>query len=84
MRVIEASGLSREDYTLRVRSQDETMNALLDDAFVELGKQAAKREALVKAFGASGKTAAEFAEMYGMDPTEVTWILERARLDQGS
>ncbi|HAL40752.1 MAG TPA: prop effector [Polaromonas sp.] len=84
MKAIEASGLSREDYTLRVRSQDEAMNALLDDAFVELGKQAAKREALVKAFGASGKTAAEFAEMYGMDPTEVTWILERARLDQGS
>jgi sRNA-binding protein len=84
MKAIEASGLSREDYTLRVQSQDEAMNTLLDDAFAELGKQAAKREALLKAFGTSGKTAAEFAEMYGMDPTEVTWILERARLDQGS
>jgi ProP effector len=82
MAAIEASGLSREDYAQRVQQQDEASNALLDDAFAELGKQAAKREALLRAFEASGRTVAEFAEMYGMDPVEVTRILERARLDQ--
>ncbi|MBK5207478.1 MAG: prop effector [Polaromonas sp.] len=82
MAAIEASGLSREDYALRVQQQDDASNALLDDAFAELGKQAAKREALLRAFEASAKTVAEFAEMYGMDPIEVTRILERsARLD---
>jgi len=82
MEAIEASGLSREDYAQRVQQQDDASNALLDDAFAELGKQAAKREALLRAFEASGRTVAEFAEMYGMDPIEVTWILDRARLDQ--
>lgn len=82
MEAIEASGLSREDYAQRVRQQDEASNALLDEAFAELGKQAAKREALLKAFEASGRSVAEFAEMYGMDPIEVARILERgARLD---
>jgi len=82
MAAIEASGLSREDYAQRVPRQDEASNALLDEAFAELGKQAAKREALLRAFEASGQTPAEFAGMYGMDPAEVTRILERARLDQ--
>jgi len=76
---IEASGLSREDYLLCVRQQDDVSTALLDEAFAELGEQAAKREALRKTFEASGKTIAEFADMYGMDPAEVTRTLERAR-----
>ncbi|WP_237288591.1 ProQ/FINO family protein [Variovorax sp. PAMC 28711] len=76
---IEASGLSREDYDLRVRSQDEANNALLDEALAELGRQAAKREALLRAFEASGKSEAEFADMYGMDPKEVAGTLARAR-----
>ncbi len=79
MQAIEASGLSREDYALRVRQQDEASNALLDDAFTELAEQAAKREALLRAFKASGQTAAEFAGMYGMDPIEVSRTLEQAR-----
>jgi len=76
---IEASGLSREDYFLCVRQQDDVSTALLDEAFAELGAQAAKREALRKTFEASGKSVAEFADMYGMDPNEVTQTLERAR-----
>ncbi len=76
---IEASGLSREDYDLRVRSQDEANNALLDDALAELGRQTAKREALLRAFEASGKSEAEFADMYGMNPKEVAATLARAR-----
>ena len=79
---IEASGLSREDYLLCVRQQDEVSVALLDEAFSELAEQAAKRDALLRTFEASGKTVAEFSDMYGMDPAEVTRTLERARLAQ--
>ena len=82
MQAVEASGLSREDYAERVRVQDEASNALLADALAELGLQAARREALVRAFQASGRTAAEFAEMYGMDPAEVNAVLERTRAEQ--
>ena len=79
---IEASGLGRDAYAERVRTQDETNNALLDEAVTELGRQAAKREALFRAFTASGRSEAEFAEMYGMDPEEVAHTLERVRRDQ--
>ncbi len=79
---IEASGLSREDYLLCVRQQDEVSVELLDLAFAELGEQAAKRDALLRTFEASGKTAEEFADMYGMNPAEVQHTLERARLAQ--
>ncbi len=84
MEAIEASGLSREDYLLCIRQQDEVSTALLDEAFSELGEQAAKRDALRKTFEASGKTVAEFADMYGMDPTEVIQTLERARFAQAA
>ena len=76
---IEASGLSREDYLLCVRQQDEVSTALLADAFAELGEQAAKRDALLRTFESSGKSVAEFADMYGMDEAEVTGTLMRAR-----
>lgn len=82
MAAIEASGLSSEAYAALVRVQDEATNALLDDAVAELGREAAKREALMRAFTASGRTEAEFADMYGMDPMQVTAILARVRLDQ--
>jgi len=81
---IEASGLGRDAYAERVRTQDETNNALLDEAVAELGRQAAKREALFRAFTASGRSEAEFAEMYGMDPAEVARTLERVRRDQAA
>lgn len=81
---IEASGLSREAFLLCVRQQDEVSTALLDEAFAELGEQAAKRDALLKTFEASAKSIAEFADMYGMDPTEVTQTLEQARLAHGA
>jgi ProP effector len=76
---IDNSGLSREDYAQRVRGQDEANNALLDEALAEAGRRAAKGEALLRAFTASGKSEAEFADMYGMDPREVAATLERAR-----
>jgi ProP effector len=76
---IEASGLNREDYVGCIRTQDEVSTALLDEAFAELAAQTAKREALMRAFEASGKTEAEFADMYGMNPVEVSLTLERVR-----
>jgi ProP effector len=79
---IEASGLSREAFLLCVRQQDEVSTALLDEAFAELAEQAAKRDALLRMFEASGKTVAEFADMYGMNPDEVAHTLERARASQ--
>jgi sRNA-binding protein len=79
---IESSGLGRDAYAERVRTQDEATNALLDEAVAELGRQAAKREALFRAFTASGRSEAEFADMYGMDPAEVARTLARVRSDQ--
>ena len=81
---IEASGLSREDYLLCIRQQDDISMALLDDAFAELAEQAAKRDALRKMFEASGKTVAEFSDMYGMNPDEVARTLERSRVAQAA
>jgi len=75
---IEASGLTREEYVLAMRGGDETSNAVLDEAFAEVGARTAKREALRRAFEASGKSVAEFAEMYGMQPEEVERTLQRA------
>ncbi len=84
MAAIEASGLSREDYLLCVRQQDEVSTALLDEAFAELAEKAAKRDALRRTFEASGKTVAEFSDMYGMDPEEVSRTLEQARAAQSA
>ena len=81
---IEASGLGREDYLLCIRQQDEVSTSLLDDVFAELAEQAAKRDALRKMFEASGKTVAEFSDMYGMDPDEVARMLERSRVAQAA
>ena len=80
---IEACGLPREEYAALVRSvRDEAANAALDDALAELATQAAKREALLRAFEASGKSEAEFADMYGMTHSEVARSLKRARQEK--
>ena len=82
MAAVEASGLPLEDYVAVVRTQDEASNALLDDAISELKVLAAKREALVRLFEASGKPVAEFSDMYGMNPDDVAYALERVRGQQ--
>jgi len=77
VQAIEASGLSREDYMLAVRSsQDPAANEALDEAFAQVGGRTARREALQRAFEASGRSLAEFADMYGMDLAEVERILK--------
>ena len=81
---IENSGLALEDYAALVRVQDEATNALLDDAMAELKTEAAKREALMVTFQTSGKTEAEFADMYGMDLKLVSNVLARVRADQAA
>lgn len=81
MQAVEASGLRHEDYAERVRVQDEATNTLLDEALAELRVQAAKREALAGAFQASGRSIAEFAEMYGMRADDVANAVARVRSD---
>ncbi|MDQ0034463.1 sRNA-binding protein [Variovorax boronicumulans] len=81
-KAIEASGLDREAYAVLVRSRDANNNAVVDEALAELAQQAAKREALLRAFEASGRSEQEFADMYGMKPGEVARTLERARAER--
>ena len=71
MAAYEASGLSRQDYQARVQNSDADATALLEEAFAEREQQLAKREALRRTFGSSGKSADEFAAMYGIDRREL-------------
>jgi ProP effector len=68
---IEASGMAPPEYAEAMRTQDATSNALLDEAVAQLAEGAARREALSRAYTASGQSIEAFAEMYGMDPAEV-------------
>ena len=72
---IEASGLSREEYRERFTSPDDDVHAMLEEALGLVAQRNARREALQNAFKASGKTVAEFAEMYGLDPAEARRLL---------
>ena len=74
----EASGLSPIAYAELVRSRDEAANAMLEEAMAEVEARAAKTEALLQAFKASGKSLDVFADMYGMDPRAVSRMLARA------
>jgi ProP effector len=75
-----ASGLSRQDYQLRVQNADAEATALLEEALAEHDAQQAKQTALKRAystFEGSGKKTAEFAEMYGLDLAEVEKMLQK-------
>jgi len=57
---------------------------LLDEAFAEHGRRVARREALQRAFEASGQPTLEaFAEMYGMDLDETRRLLAQAKASAG-
>lgn len=71
------SGLSRQEYVVRALVVAPDTSALLDDVFAEYDQTLAKQEALLRAFDTSGKTAAEFADMYGLDAQEVSAMLGR-------
>jgi ProP effector len=68
---IDASGMTPQEYGERMRTQDETSNALLEQAVAQAAQRSAKHEALRRAFQASGQSVEAFAEMYGMDQAEV-------------
>jgi ProP effector len=72
---IEASGLSREAYRERFTSPDDNVHAMVEDALSVVAQRGARREAMQNAFRASGKTVAEFADMYGLDPKEAKRLL---------
>lgn len=67
----EASGLSRQDYLARVPAQDDAIMALLDEALSMSSEKIAREEALYQAFEASGKSARDFADMYGVAERDV-------------
>jgi sRNA-binding protein len=73
----EASGLSRQDYQLRVQTNEAEATLLLEEALAEYDATFAKQTALKRAFENSGKTPAEFAEMYGLDLSEVEKMLQK-------
>ncbi len=79
LRAFEASGLTPQDYRAKFQTSDARANALLEEAFAEYDQQRARHEALCRALEGSGKTPAEFAEMYGLDVRDVVAALERQR-----
>jgi sRNA-binding protein len=77
-RIVQAwknSGLTPQEYADIVRSRNEAASTILDEAMAEVQTYAAKAEALKRAYQSSGKTIAEFAEIYGMDVREVKRLL---------
>jgi ProP effector len=80
----EASGMTRQDYLARVQNSDEEATRLLEEALSEHAEKSAKTDALIRAFEGSGKTAEEFADMYGLDPREVAATVARKRRTPGT
>ena len=68
---IEQSGLGREGYRERFGAAPEPARGLLEEALMAVGQKSARVEALRRAYAASGKTAQEFADMYGLSAAEV-------------
>ena len=79
LQAFEASGLPRDEYAQRVHGRDEEVNQLTHDALTEAASRAAREEALLRAFDASGKTLEAFADMYGMHVLDANRTLEHAR-----
>jgi len=77
IQAFEASGLARHDYIAKVQTNDEHATALLEEALAEHAEKLARTEALMTLFDSSGKSPAEFADMYGMDPRELSRALSR-------
>ncbi|MBA2964579.1 MULTISPECIES: ProQ/FINO family protein [Ramlibacter] len=73
---IERSGLGRDGYRERFGGGAEAGRVLLDEALAALGQQAARQEALRRAFVASGKSVEDFADMYGMPVADVQRLVQ--------
>lgn len=70
-----SSGLSRQEYQLRVQTNEAAATLLLEESLAEYDAKFAKQTALKRAFESSGKSAAEFADMYGLDARTVKSVL---------
>jgi ProP effector len=68
---IDASGLGRDEYLERIRTSDPFALEALQHAFAEIAERSARREALQRAYQASGRSVEEFADMYGLDVATV-------------
>jgi sRNA-binding protein len=75
----EASGLSREDYAQRTQGRDEEANQLTAQALDAAASQAARDEALLRSYEASGQTVESFANMYAIPTEQAQKSLERAQ-----
>ncbi len=78
VQAIDASGLDREGWLERAPTRDAALLSLIDEAFAARAAQAARREALLRAFQASGQTPEAFADMYGLPLRQVREALARA------
>lgn len=70
------SGLSRLDYLALVNSEDAALLAVLDEALDAVDQDNARGEAMRQAFASSGKSAAEFAAMLGLDVRQLKLQIE--------
>ncbi|MFC3684601.1 ProQ/FinO family protein [Hydrogenophaga luteola] len=84
LKAYEASGLSPDEYLQRVQGRDEEVNQISRDALAEVSARAAREDALLRAFEASGKNINEFADMYGLHVLDANRSLERARARQAA
>jgi sRNA-binding protein len=82
LKAYEASGLPPDEYVQRMLGKDEEVNQLTRDALAEASARAAREDALLRAFDASGKSISEFADMYGLHILDANRSLERARARQ--
>ena len=82
--IIGFSSIGAKDSLRNIEQTREFGWNLATRALAELAVQAAKREALLRAFEASGKTETEFADMYGLNLAEVTAALARVRAAQAA
>ncbi len=70
------SGYSRQDYLACIGTPSEAVQLVLDEALAEVEMQRARHTALKKAFEASGKSVAQFADSLGMNAGEVQAALK--------
>jgi sRNA-binding protein len=77
-----ASGLDRATYAATAKVNAEGFNALLDQSGQDQAEAIARREALMRAFEASGGSTEAFADSYGMSPAAVASMVEQARDDR--
>lgn len=77
-----SSGMDRAAYAAAAKINTENFSALIDAADQDQAADIARREALARAFAASGLGIDAFSETYGMSPRDVARTLQQAGDDQ--